>query len=42
MIPFYDPQEPRMSSMYIKTLLSDRFRPSWSTHTATCHIGVLS
>jgi len=30
------------NSMYIMTLLSDRFRPLWSTHIATCHIDIAS
>jgi len=28
--------------MYIKTLFSDRFWPLWSTHIATCYIGIAS
>jgi len=31
----------RQTGMYIMTLLSGRFRPSWSTHAATRYIGLL-
>ncbi|KAL2218153.1 hypothetical protein M432DRAFT_419256 [Thermoascus aurantiacus ATCC 26904] len=30
------------TGMYIMTFLSDRIRPSWSTHIATCHIDIAS